>query len=87
MSNIMMRCYDASMRTTLSIDEDVLQAAKTLAVAQRRSIGQVISDLARRGLAPRSDRVGSEGGFPVFRVDVDAPLITPDMVNAALDEP
>ncbi|MBO0824115.1 MAG: antitoxin [Actinobacteria bacterium] len=75
------------MRTTLSIDEDILQAAKSLAAAERQSLGRVISDLARRGLAPRADRIGSEDGFPVFRVDADAPAITPDMVSAALDEP
>jgi hypothetical protein len=83
----MMRCYDAFMRTTISIDEDVLQAARALATTQRRSLGRVISDLARRGLAPRADRIGLEGGFPVFTVDADAPLITPEMVGAALDEP
>jgi hypothetical protein len=83
----MMRCYDAIVRTTISIDEDVLQAARALATAQRRSLGRVISDLARRGLAPRPERIGSEGGFPVFEVDADAPLITPEMVGAALDEP
>jgi hypothetical protein len=75
------------MRTTLTIDEDVLQAARSLAAAQQRSLGQVISDLARRGLAPRPDRIGTEDGFPVFRVDPGAPVITPDMVSAALDEP
>ncbi|MBV9207716.1 MAG: antitoxin [Actinobacteria bacterium] len=75
------------MRTTLSIDEDVLRAARALAAAQRRSLGRVISDLARRGLAPRADRIGSEDGFPVFRADSDAPPITSDMVGAALDEP
>lgn len=74
------------MRTTLSIDDDILQAARSLAAAEHQSLGQVISDLARRGLAPRPDRIGSEGGFPVFRVDPGAPVITPDMVNAALDE-
>jgi hypothetical protein len=75
------------MRTTLSIDEDVLQAARSLAAAQHRSLGGVISDLARRGLAPRADRIGSEDGFPVFRVDPGAPVITQEMVSAALDEP
>jgi hypothetical protein len=75
------------VRTTLTIDEDVMQAARALAVAQRRSLGKVISDLARKGLAPRPDRIGSEEGFPVFRVDPDAPVITPEMVAAALDEP
>jgi hypothetical protein len=38
------------MRTTLDIDEDVLQAAKERARRERRTAGEVISDLARRGL-------------------------------------
>jgi hypothetical protein len=71
----------------LSIDEDVMQAARALAAAQRRSLGKVISDLARTGLAPRPDRIGSEEGFPVFKVGPGAPVITPEMVSAALDEP
>ena len=40
------------MRTTLDIDEDVLQAVKELAAATGRTAGQVVSDLARKGLAP-----------------------------------
>lgn len=74
------------MRTTLSIDEDVLQAARSLAAAQHEPLGRVISDLARRGLAPRTDQVDSEDGFPVFRVNPGAPVITSDMVSTALDE-
>jgi hypothetical protein len=35
------------MRTTLDIDDDVLSAAKELAVAQKVTAGKVISDLAR----------------------------------------
>ena len=38
------------MRTTLDIDEDVLAAAKELARAEGRTMGEVISDLARKGL-------------------------------------
>jgi len=37
------------MRTTLDIDEDVLQAAKELAAKERRTTGAVLSDLARLG--------------------------------------
>ena len=37
------------MRTTLDIDEDVLQAAKELAAKERRTTGAVLSDLARQG--------------------------------------
>ena len=38
------------MRTTLDIDEDVLQAAKELARRERKTAGEVISELARRAL-------------------------------------
>ena len=41
-----------SMRTTLDIDEDVLQAAKELASARGTTAGRVLSELARRGLTP-----------------------------------
>jgi len=38
------------MRTTLSIEDDVLFAAKNLARREGRSLGEVISDLARQAL-------------------------------------
>jgi hypothetical protein len=38
------------MRTTLDIDDDVLQAAKELAKAEKKTAGQVISDLVRKAL-------------------------------------
>lgn len=44
------------MRTTLSIDDDVLFAAKSLARREGRALGEVISDLARRALqAPAAE--------------------------------
>jgi hypothetical protein len=73
------------VRTTLDIDADVLRAARALARSQRRSLGRVVSGLARRGLAPRRVE-GSRAGFPVFRVSKDAPPLTPEQVSAALDE-
>ena len=39
------------MRTTLDIEDDVLHAAKDLARRERKTAGQVISELARKGLA------------------------------------
>jgi len=39
------------MRTTLDIAEDVLMAAKALGRKEHKSAGQVLSELARRGLA------------------------------------
>lgn len=44
------------MRTTLSIDDDVLYAARSLARREGRALGEVISELARRALqAPTPD--------------------------------
>ena len=42
------------MRTTLDIDEDVLAAARDLAKLEDKTMGEVISDLARRGLTAPS---------------------------------
>ena len=61
-----------------------MSAARELAAAERRSLGAVISELARRGLTPA--RVESENGLPVIRVPSGAPPITPAMVDRALDE-
>lgn len=74
------------MRTTLNLDDDILAVARTLADAEHRSLGEVISTLARRGLAPPVARLSEEDGFPVFSVANDAPPITTEMVDAGLDE-
>ena len=41
------------MRTTLDIDDDVLQAAKERARQQNKTAGEVISELARAALIAR----------------------------------
>lgn len=72
------------MRTTLDIDDDVVAAARELAAGERRSLGSVISELARRGLTPA--RVEVDGELPVIRVPSGTPPITPEIVRQALDE-
>ncbi|HYL76533.1 MAG TPA: hypothetical protein VEU96_20130 [Bryobacteraceae bacterium] len=42
------------MRTTLDLDEDVMHAAKSLAQQRGQTAGQVISDLVRIALKPRT---------------------------------
>jgi len=73
------------MRTTLEIDDDVLQAARSIAAAEGKNIGKALSDIARQGLAPRS-QTKTRSGFPVFDVAPDSPPITLEMVKDALDE-
>jgi len=74
------------MRTTLDIDEDVLQAAKELAASRRRTAGQVISELARKGLEP-AHRARVRNGVPVLsRRPPAAPRPTMKLVNELRDE-
>jgi hypothetical protein len=72
------------VRTTLDLDADVVIAARELAANERRSLGSVISELARRGLTPA--RVEADGELPVIRVPAGTPPITPEIVRRALDE-
>src|ERR1039458_1233278 len=46
-------CRFCHVRTTLDIDEDVLESAKELAARRRTTAGRVLSELARSALAPR----------------------------------
>ena len=43
------------MRTTLDISDDVLQAAKERAQHEKKTVGQIISELARRALTTTMD--------------------------------
>ena len=43
------------VRTTLKIDDDVLEAAHCIADDERVSVDEIVSRLARRGLDPRPD--------------------------------
>jgi hypothetical protein len=72
------------VRTTVDLDPEVLEAARSLARSQGRSLGRVLSDLARRGLAPRKE--ASRRGFPVFRVSPETAPLTSEAVRRALDE-
>jgi hypothetical protein len=73
------------MCTTVRIEDDVLSAARDLARLQDKSMGRVISELARKGLRP-SPQVGTSNGFPVFAVASDLPLIGEATVQAVLED-
>lgn len=75
------------MRTTLAIDDDVLAAAKHLAERERRSMGEVISALARQGLSrgTRSPKV-ERNGIPLLQSSKPAVPVTLELVNHLRDE-
>ena len=74
------------MRTTVDLDDDVLAAVRSLARAQGRTFGVVLSDLARRALAPESRIRQGPGGFPTFAPPAGAAPLTVETVHDALED-
>ena len=74
------------MRTTVDIDDDVLQAARELATKQKSTAGRVISALARRALAgvARPKRPLTKNAVPVLPRRGD--VITLDHVRKLMDQ-
>lgn len=75
------------MRTTLAIDDDVLVAARHLAERDGKTVGEVVSALARQGLS-RSARSGrtSRNGVCLLPLRKGAAPVTLDIVNRLRDE-
>ena len=74
------------MRTTLSIDDDVLSAAKEIAARDQKTVGEVISALARQSMRPSVSFVKTRSGIPLLPVRPDARPATLEMVNKLRDE-
>lgn len=73
------------MRTTLTIDADVLVAARSRAQLENRAIGDVLSELARIGL--RGARVTARrNGLPILQRAHQDSVVTLEIVNALRDE-
>ena len=54
------------MRTTLDLDDDVLEAARALAAMRKQPMGQGVSELARQGLHQPPARLKNWDGVPVL---------------------
>lgn len=73
------------MRTTLDLDDDVLQAAKEIAARRGKTAGQVLSELARKALEPKqAGRV--RNGVPVLPRRPGTRILTMKRVEELLDE-
>ena len=73
------------MRTTLDIAEDVLYAVKERAQREKRTAGEVLSDLAREALTDRhrGSMIAEEESFYGFE---PLPHRGPAVSNALIDE-
>jgi hypothetical protein len=77
------------MRTTLSLDDDVLIAVKERARRENRTAGEVLSDLARQALTQQQNadqRTGTESfhGFEPF--GHRGPAVSNALVDRRRDE-
>jgi hypothetical protein len=69
-----------TMRTTLTLDDDILQRAACRAKLRGVSLSKTVSDLVRRGLSaptPSQDK----GGIVVFQLPADSPPVTTEEVR------
>lgn len=73
------------MRTTLTLDDDVLASARALARQRGVPIGAVVSDLARRGLAPVQP-AATRNGIRLFPVRPGAGAVTPEIVKTLAED-
>ena len=72
--------HRTAMRTTLTLDDDVLELVTRQAKLRGVSLGKTVSDLLRRGLgAPTPAR--EEEGIVVFDLPADSPKVTMDDVR------
>lgn len=74
------------MRTTLAIDDDVLVAAKGLANRQHKTVGEIISALARQALQPMVSNRPMRNGVPLLMARTGMPSVTLELVNQLRDE-
>ncbi len=70
----------------MNIDDDVLRAAKELARLSGRTLGEVLSDLARESLTTGIEDVPTRNGVPILEATPDAGLVTSEDVSRLLDE-
>ncbi|MGA2570159.1 MAG: hypothetical protein ABSF23_06530 [Terracidiphilus sp.] len=69
------------MRTTLAIDDDVLAAAKEMAATERKSVGEVISALAREAMRPAPARRATRNGVPLLPIRPGGQRVTSELVR------
>ena len=75
------------MRTTLEIDDEILEVARSLAKHRKESMGRVISDMARNGLNVRSTVAApTRNGVRVIERGANARPVTLEIVNKLRDE-
>ena len=83
------------MRTTLDIEDDVLFAAKEIARREKKSLGRVISELARRAFAQGAGPAAGKGtervserlaAYGIHPLPARGGLVTNELIDRLRDE-
>jgi|HubBroStandDraft_1064217.scaffolds.fasta_scaffold416067_2 hypothetical protein len=74
------------MRTTLNIDDDVLYTARKMATSEGKSLGKVISALARKSLHSAKRNSAVRNGILLLSARPGASPITPELVRQLQNE-
>lgn len=75
------------MRTTVTIDDDVYEAALASARATGRPLGRVLSDMARTALQTQSTPSRRKSArFAMFEVPEESRMILASRIQSALDD-
>ena len=75
------------MRTTLDLDDDVLQAAKEIAESRNMTAGKIVSELVRKALERPTATARVRNGVPLLPPrPAGAPRPTMKLVNGLRDD-
>ena len=74
------------MRTTVTLDDDVYEAAMTLARTSGKRLGKVLSEMARQSLRPSAVRKRKGERFPTFDVPDGSPIVPASRIQRFIDE-
>ena len=73
------------MRTTLTLDDDIAEAARALARTTGQTLGQVISELVRRSIHTSPAR-SRKSRIPTFAVKNPREIIPADRARKVMEE-
>ena len=77
------------MRTTLDIADDVLQAARERAQREKKTLGEMISELARRALMTPAEPQGVKEPKAIYGLRPFAPrggIVTNELIDKLRDD-
>jgi hypothetical protein len=74
------------MRTTINIEDDILEAVKAVAARDQKPLGEVVSAMLRRAVEPNpSSRKKTRNGIPLFPISANARAVTPQQIKELLE--